>query len=133
MGAEIVSAWSDGESSRFETITFSGRRGETGPEGKSAYEVAVAEGFEGTEAEWLESLISDVDEAALALKQDTIEDVTLADLQDIGASVNVDSKVRNKLIAETDNDRVYRALGSDPDSIWRPLDDQSGFSDITPA
>ena len=33
--------------------------GEKGPEGKSAYQVAVDNGFTGTEAEWLESLKSD--------------------------------------------------------------------------
>ncbi len=32
-----------------------------GPEGPSAYEVAVNEGFVGTEAEWLESLVATVD------------------------------------------------------------------------
>lgn len=31
-----------------------GPQGETGPQGKSAYEVAKANGYEGTEAEWLE-------------------------------------------------------------------------------
>lgn len=33
-----------------------GPQGEPGPKGASAYEVAVANGFEGTEEEWLESL-----------------------------------------------------------------------------
>ncbi|SNZ00905.1 collagen-like protein [Flagellimonas pacifica] len=33
-----------------------GDTGNTGDDGDSAYEIAVAEGFEGTEAEWLESL-----------------------------------------------------------------------------
>ena len=36
--------------------------GEKGDEGKSAYEVAVEEGFKGTEAEWLESLKADTTE-----------------------------------------------------------------------
>lgn len=35
---------------------LSGAVGMTGPQGKSAYEVAVANGFVGTEAQWLESL-----------------------------------------------------------------------------
>jgi len=39
-----------------EVPTVQGEQGETGPEGKSAYEVAVEEGFPGTEAEWLASL-----------------------------------------------------------------------------
>lgn len=33
--------------------------GEPGPPGESAYEIAVAEGFVGTEAEWLESLVGE--------------------------------------------------------------------------
>ena len=35
-----------------------GRPGEVGPDGRSAYEVAVANGFAGTETEWLASLAS---------------------------------------------------------------------------
>ena len=42
--------------------------GARGPAGASAYEVAVAAGYEGTEAEWLESLTPDVDLSALATK-----------------------------------------------------------------
>ncbi len=34
-----------------------GRDGKDGTDGKSAFELAVAEGFEGTEAEWLKSLV----------------------------------------------------------------------------
>lgn len=34
-----------------------GPAGEQGPDGLSAYEVAVAEGFVGTEQEWLDSLV----------------------------------------------------------------------------
>lgn len=33
-----------------------GEKGETGPAGASAYDIAVSEGFEGTEREWLASL-----------------------------------------------------------------------------
>lgn len=33
----------------------------TGPEGLSAFEIAVRNGFSGTEEQWLESLIGDVD------------------------------------------------------------------------
>ena len=39
------------------TTTFPATTGGAGMPGASAYEVAVANGFEGTEAEWLESLI----------------------------------------------------------------------------
>jgi hypothetical protein len=34
-----------------------GEQGPQGADGKSAYEIALDEGFEGTEAEWLASLV----------------------------------------------------------------------------
>ncbi len=40
-----------------------GEQGEPGADGLSAYEVAVANGFAGTEAEWLESLVGDTADA----------------------------------------------------------------------
>lgn len=39
-----------------------GPRGPAGADGKSAYEVALDNGFEGTEEEWLESLKADMKE-----------------------------------------------------------------------
>lgn len=38
-------------------LVFPGNRGARGDTGLSAYEVALANGFVGTEAEWLESLL----------------------------------------------------------------------------
>lgn len=40
----------------YQSVEFVVPPGSPGPQGASAYEVAVANGFEGTEAEWLESL-----------------------------------------------------------------------------
>lgn len=40
-------------------ITSAGKTGEQGDTGKSAYELAVAGGFKGTQAEWLASLVGD--------------------------------------------------------------------------
>lgn len=40
-----------------DNLPAGGGGGEPGPEGDSAYEVAVANGFVGTEAEWLDSLV----------------------------------------------------------------------------
>lgn len=51
----------------------------TGPEGKSAYEVAVAEGYTGTEEEWLASLIGQAGESAYQLAVDQGYEGTLAD------------------------------------------------------
>lgn len=44
---------------------FTGPRGETGAAGKSAYEIAVIGGFDGTEAEWIESLKGKAGAAAI--------------------------------------------------------------------
>lgn len=45
--------------STIDNWTILGAKGDKGKDGLSAYEVAVNEGFEGTEAEWLESLKGD--------------------------------------------------------------------------
>jgi hypothetical protein len=51
-------AGNDGNDSRREVVVtgFEGMKGDTGATGASAYEVAVQNGFEGTEEEWLASL-----------------------------------------------------------------------------
>ena len=43
-----------------------GPEGPQGPEGKSAYEVALRNGFEGTEEEWLASLKAAIDDSKTA-------------------------------------------------------------------
>lgn len=57
---------------------------------------------------------------------------TLAALASIAAAINTAGKFKNRL-ADDENDRTWKALGAEPASKWRPLDDQSGLSDITPA
>lgn len=49
--SDIIEQWR----SQLESI-YEGKQGEQGEPGKSAYEIAVENGFEGTETEWLESL-----------------------------------------------------------------------------
>lgn len=143
MRVEVISVGLRGEQ---------GATGETGPEGPSAYDVAVENGFEGTEEEWLASL-ADVSAADVAFTpaaglssinvQDAIEelagaassgltDTTLAALNDIADAVNTSGKVRNKLVVD-ENERVWRAVGADADSIWWPIDDPAGIEAITPA
>jgi hypothetical protein len=69
MASEIVVGRTNGEiTTRFETVISRGPPGRGGPAGKSAYQVAVDNGFIGTETDWLASLVSDIDEAALTLK-----------------------------------------------------------------
>ena len=59
-GVDITAQVSvEGSESSQEVKVLQGRemyKGDKGDPGASAYEVAVAEGFEGSEAEWLESL-----------------------------------------------------------------------------
>lgn len=62
-----------------------------------------------------------------------ITDTTLAALADIADAVNTTGKTRHKLMAATDNERVYRALGPDDNDAWRALDDPAGIEEITPA
>ena len=62
---------------------LSGAIGITGPQGKSAYEVAVANGFTGTQAEWLESLKAGGTGIDAALQQDLIvKNVTVGNVTD---------------------------------------------------
>ena len=54
------------EVSEYREIEVHRDKGDTGENGFSAYEVAVANGFTGTVAEWLESLEADVTEHELS-------------------------------------------------------------------
>ncbi len=54
-----------------------GRNGKDGTDGKSAYEIAVANGFSGTETEWLESLKAATDLAPYATKDLLYEQILL--------------------------------------------------------
>lgn len=83
-----------------------------GPAGKSAYELAVEEGFEGTEQAWLESLKGDVTPDALAAR-----DVAVAAK---GEAVSAAAEaVAAKEAAEavgTTNDAVMAQVAADPSS-----------------
>lgn len=58
-------------------------------------------------------------------------DTTLADLGSIVSTINTVGKVADKL-ARDETNRLWRALAGLDASQWRPGDDQSGASDITP-
>lgn len=65
--------------------------------------------------------------------------VTLAQLSAVGNAINTSGKALLTLAYVTDNSggvdkrRIYFSLGSSAASPWRPLDDESGFSDVTPS
>ena len=71
-----------------------GPTGEAGINGKSAYEIAVANGFEGTEKEWIESLKG----ATGALSIEKVEYITIDDW-------NIQHKLQ---ITYTDKDNVFQ-------------------------
>lgn len=59
--------------------------------------------------------------------------VSATNLADSTHAVNTAAKRLGKSIIETTNNRAYWALGPNATDNWRPYDDQSGISDITPA
>lgn len=59
--------------------------------------------------------------------------VTAANLASSAHAINTAGKSLGAMALETTNNRAYFALGSNATSAWRPFDDQSGTSDITPA
>ncbi len=63
------------------------------------------------------------------------QNTTLAALAAIADPINTSGKFPNKiaLVVEGETNREYRALGAAPGDAWRPRDDQSGLSDVTPA
>jgi hypothetical protein len=62
----------------------------------------------------------------------TVAATTIAALAAIANAVNTTGKgLRSWRYDE--NGRLYRPLGITAGAAWRPLDDQSGQSDITPA
>lgn len=67
-----------------------GERGPQGADGKSAYQIALDNGFEGTEAEWLESLeASSKDLFLIKLRNENdvlVHDYTLTEVQDAAAA-----------------------------------------------
>lgn len=59
--------------------------------------------------------------------------VTAANLADIANAINTTNKKLGSQALDTTNNRAYFALGSAAADAWRPYDDQSSISDITPA
>ena len=87
-------------------LQIAGRRGK---EGKSAYEVAVDNGFEGTEQEWLDSLVST---AAM------ISYPTHYDFPNVGvANVGYVATEENRIYRFDTTDGHYYCIGSDINDI----------------
>ena len=87
-------------------LQIAGRRGR---DGKSAYEVAVDNGFEGTEQEWLDSLVSDVA---------MISYPTHYEFPNIGRdNVGYVATEENRLYRWDSTDQRYYCIGSDINDI----------------
>lgn len=75
-------------------IGAGGLKGEKGEEGDSAYEIALKNGFVGTEEEWLESLKMDATELRSVVQQEVADQ--------IGTTVedSVEEQIDNNLATE---------------------------------
>ena len=79
--------------------------GKRGQDGKSAYEIAVENGFKGTEQEWLESLVSD--EAMISYE-------THYEFPNVGRdNVGYVATAENRLYRWNSTDQRYYCIGSD--------------------
>lgn len=59
--------------------------------------------------------------------------VSATNLADSSHAINTSGKILGAMALDTTNNRIYFSLGSNTTSSWRPLDDQSGTSDVTPS
>lgn len=83
-----------------------------GPEGKSAYELAIEEGFEGTQQEWLDSLNGDVTPEAAAARDAAITAASEAE----SASTQAASHAAAVQAVTATNDGIMTAVAADPES-----------------
>ncbi len=79
-----------------------GDKGDKGERGFSAYEIAVQQGFEGTEAEWLEALKGESAAAAEATVREYVRMAQTAAEDAINAQILAESAAINALQAEID-------------------------------
>lgn len=94
--------------------TVYGKDGEDGTNGKSAYEIAVDNGFEGTEAEWLESLKGEKGDTGDAFTYDDFTPEQLASLK--GDKGDTGEK------GETGSSGVYVGSGEMPEDCNVQID-----------
>ncbi|MEM9014091.1 MAG: hypothetical protein AAGB02_03185 [Pseudomonadota bacterium] len=65
--------------------------------------------------------------------EDPSNHATIAQLTDISSAINTSNKALGKQVLILPEMRTYFALGAAAGDAWRPVDDQSGLSDIAPA
>ena len=85
---EITVSFSDGTSQMIGVIpTAKGEKGDPGNNGKSAYEIAVQNGYSGTETEWLETLKgTNIDMTEYYTKSET--DEAIGDISSVIDTIN---------------------------------------------
>ena len=76
-----------------------GEKGDTGAQGRSAYEIAVDNGFEGTEAEWLASLKASADSGDTLLSQTPVTLTETATVRLVGEGTHTYT-VKGKTVAD---------------------------------
>lgn len=74
-----------------------GQKGETGPRGYSAYEIALENGFVGSETEWLESLKADAAQAATEAVREYVSIAEQAARNAINAQILAEAAAMNAL------------------------------------
>ena len=90
-------------------LFIQGQDGQQGIQGKSAYEVAVDNGFVGTEQEWLESLRAEANQTY----------ASIYDFPNIGeVGVLYAETTKNKIYRWDSTDQRYYCVGSD----WEQID-----------
>ncbi len=96
-------------------VGIPGPKGERGDPGKSAYQVAVDNGFEGTEAEWLASLVGPKGDPASLTS-------VYVEIAEDGDSYSVTSE-----FAPSDVIDMIRILGESESGIWAYFEDGTGI------
>lgn len=108
-----------------ESGEFDGEDGEDGEDGKSAYQLAVELGFEGTEEEWIESLHAKSHPyTSLERLGDYLYKVSFAELPE---EVILDPRVSGGCSSYVQNGKLYRNLDWDYDELASFMVTAPGF------
>ena len=103
-------------------VKAQGDNGKDGESGKSAYEVAVELGFEGTEEEWLESLTADIEKKAAQAIENAEESIEYLEYVAGNAQNRIDDALFEALDRiENEVDGVFDIVQSTGDSVTRVM------------
>lgn len=106
-----------------------GLKGETGDDGLSAYQVALENGFSGTEAEWLESLVGPPGENG------EVGDVAISDIDGLQAALDAkanSSHTHDYAATSHNHDGTYSPVAHNHSGVYSPVshDHASEYSPV---